>query len=508
MKSFTKKLILNCTGVIFLSFLVVYILFNAMVHSYIRAEAEQELSLGIRDAEDISQRIYLSMTTRTINENGQQFDLVYAPRIRIREPHPDYHIWSIETLEPNEDFHMGQFTVRLGQAYNFRPMRRSIISTGTIMLNTDSGEIIMPQPEFMPDNQSDKVEFLANFYLTNRELFANEEMVIATSANSTHYLRAVDQVIESEPISILLYTDISSAIAFMNGMNYRLILMLVLSGLASLTIAALMSARFKKAINRLCLYAETIGRGNFNEKAGTFHDTEFVQLSKSMDNMSKMLQAYENNQKQFFQNASHELRTPLMSIQGYAEGIIGDIFNKDEAASIIVSEGQKMADLVSELLFVSRMDRETPCTISSAEINNLLYDCHERIRPIAAKAGINVSVNAPYTVTIATDEEKLERAVINILSNAIRYAKSEVIVNCYVKEDTVEIEIKDDGKGIAPADLPHIFERFYKGENGNFGLGLAISKDIIKSLQGDIVAKNSTKNGAVFVITLRINTDR
>jgi signal transduction histidine kinase len=493
-------------GVICLSFLVVYILFNAMVEAYIRAEAEQELHLGIRNVEEMSQRVYLSMLRGNVTTFENPYDLViegsnvfpiegtnvFSPRIRIREPLPEY-----------ENFQMGEFTLRLGHSYSFLPVRQSIISTGTIMINVDSGEIMMPAMEFLPDNQNAQVQFLTSYYLSNRGAFENEKMIIAANESSTYYLRAVSRDILDESVSILLYTDISSAIAFMNDMNQRLLLLLVLSGLASLTIAALMSARFKKAINRLCLHAETIGRGNFGEKAGAFNDTEFTQLSKSMDNMSAMLQAYENNQKQFFQNASHELRTPLMSIQGYAEGIIGDVFNKDDAAAIILSEGQKMADLVSELLFISRMDNKTPNTISAININNLLHDCHERIKPIAAKANKNITVNeTAHTVTIATDEEKLERAVINILSNAIRHAKSDVMISCYVNEYTVEIEIKDDGNGIDNSDLPHIFERFFKGENGNFGLGLAISKDIIKSLQGDIFAKNSPEGGAVFVITL------
>jgi len=221
--------------------------------------------------------------------------------------------------------------------------------------------------------------------------------------------------------------------------------------------------------------------------------------------MAAMLQSYESNQKQFFQNVSHELRTPLMSIQGYAEGMMADVFEKEEAAQIILAEGEKMTDLVSSLLYISRMDSglDTPNNMASVDVRNLLYDCHERMKIIAEKAGKQISVDVE-DVTIAADAEKLERAIINVLSNGIRHAESTVEIRCKVVGEEVQITISDDGKGICEKDLPSIFERFYKGENGNSGLGLAITRDIIVGLGGWITAENvdSQKRGAKFMIGL------
>jgi signal transduction histidine kinase len=307
-------------------------------------------------------------------------------------------------------------------------------------------------------------------------------------------------------VTILLYTDISSAVAFKDGMNQRLGLLLIFSGVLSLGISIVMSKRFKQAILKLSRHAESIGHGNFNDTAGVFKYTEFSELSKSMDNMSNMLHAYESRQKQFFQNVSHELRTPLMSIQGYAEGILADIFNKDEAAGIILSEGHKMTELVSSLLYLSRIDEgmDAPLNISSIDVKNLLSTCYERVKPIAAKSEKQIKTDSQESIILDTDEEKLERAVINILSNAIRHGSSVVRISYRATGTDVEIKIQDDGKGIDKSDLPHIFERFYKGENGNSGLGLAISNDIIKSLGGRLRAENLPypESGAVFTINL------
>jgi len=529
MKSFTKKLILNCTGVIFISFLVVYFLFNVLVSNYIRAEAERELFGGMMDVVYLTTTFTDNLVWVASEDNG----ITQPHGIRIVEGYMppmqmgrfQIEIWQDVEIQPVTVFqpslHMRwpnnppSFVVPRQEPYELviglsaiRPIRhqQSFVSADAIIIN-DQNEILTPVLEFLPYAQRAEVEFLVDYYASNRARITDREMRRIAGTTGTYYLSAARRPIPDGNISILMYTDISAAMVFTNSMNRILGVLLAVSGLLSLVISIAMSARFKRAIVRLCDYADTIGRGNFNERAGTFNDTEFNQLSKSMDNMSNMLQAYENNQKQFFQNASHELRTPLMSIQGYAEGILGDIFNKDEAAAVILSEGQKMTDLVSELLYISRMDTGAEITISTLDAQNLLYECCERIKPIAQQSGKQVTIVSPaQEISINADEEKLERAIINILSNAIRYAKSDVKVHYHVVGNNLEIIIQDDGDGVNLRDVSRIFERFYKGENGNYGLGLAISRDIVKSLGGRITADNllAPETGAVFTIILPV----
>ena len=390
---------------------------------------------------------------------------------------------------------------------NLSHMRRPFFDVDMITLS-HTGEVLSPAPYMVGAERWAEIQFLADFYQANRSRFAGAEMMIARDGGSSFYMQAAFQAAGPETFSVLLYTDISPAMAFTANMNRILGVLLAVSGLLSLTISIAMSARFKRAVGRLCRHAETIGQGNFTHTAGVFNDTEFNRLSKSMDNMSHMLKAYENSQKQFFQNASHEMRTPLMSIQGYAEGILGDIFDKNEAAGVILSEGQKMTDLVSELLYVSRMDSgEAETAPERLNVRDLLYECAERVNPIAQKEGKQVVVSvAGEDVFVLADEEKLERALLNVLSNGIRYAKSAVMVDYGVTGDKLEIVVEDDGPGIGAGDLPHVFERFYKGEGGNYGLGLAISRDIVKSLGGSITAENvpAPGSGAVFRVGLPV----
>ncbi|MCL2216173.1 MAG: HAMP domain-containing histidine kinase [Defluviitaleaceae bacterium] len=529
MKSFSKKLVLNYTGVIFLSFLMVYILFNVTIRAYIRSEADREFNIEMYRAMNIAYNPALTRARLYGHEAGMQIiprgninDFEFISPIAPILPH-DTNVWVTQHM-PNvelwfdaptpdvgwrlvteEDINIG---INLFQpvAVRVSESRSSIINTELMVLDHDNAIILTSLPDLDNPRRVD-MQFLADYYLANTARFSSDEMVRVVGTWGTYYMRAVPHT--TQAVSVLLHSDISSAIAFMNNMNQRLGLLLAFSGILSLITTLIMSARFKRTINRLCKYSETIGRGNFNESPGDFKDSEFNQLSISMNNMSNMLQAYETNQKQFFENASHELRTPLMSIKGYAEGILEDIFTKEEAAQIILHEGQKMTDLVNGLLYMSRLDSgaEIPQALPALDIKNLLYDCLERVKPIAQNFDKEISMFVPPGAAMITaDEDRLERAIINILSNAIRHAKNEVQVSCHVSENNLEIIIQDDGDGINPDDLPHIFKRFYKGENGNTGLGLAISRDIVESLKGRIVAQNLTgqRTGAAFTITLPV----
>ena len=104
-------------------------------------------------------------------------------------------------------------------------------------------------------------------------------------------------------------------------------------------------------------------------------------------------------------------------------------------------------------------------------------------------------------IPIKIDQNLLMKVVNNVLANAIQHATSTITINSRTQGQDVIIEIADDGAGISATDLPHIFERFYKGKSGNFGLGLSIAKTAVEFMSGSIRAYN--KNGAVFEITLR-----
>ena len=208
-------------------------------------------------------------------------------------------------------------------------------------------------------------------------------------------------------------------------------------------------------------------------------------------------------QQTFFQNASHELKTPLMAIQGYAEGIQAGVMDTGGAAEVILKESDRMTELVDELLDISKIDMgRQPLTLSEMDVRELLYDSIRAVEPAAAASGITITPDFPEKpVMVSCDDTRLRRAVTNILSNGVRYARSELHLTCRTEKRHVTIRIQDDGNGIAEEDLPHIFDRFYMGKNGKSGIGLALTKEIIHLHKGTIRACNGD-TGAVFEITL------
>ena len=211
-------------------------------------------------------------------------------------------------------------------------------------------------------------------------------------------------------------------------------------------------------------------------------------------------------QQTFFQNASHELKTPLMAIQGYAEGIQAGVMDTDSAAEVILAESDRMTELVEELLDISKIDMgRQPLTLSETDIRELLYDGIRAVEPAAAASGITIAPDFPEEpIMVKCDDTQMRRAVTNILTNGVRYARSELRLTCRAYRRQVTIQIQDDGDGIAEEDLPHIFDRFYMGRSGKTGIGLALTKEIIHLHKGTIRAYNGDA-GAVFEISIPVS---
>lgn len=291
---------------------------------------------------------------------------------------------------------------------------------------------------------------------------------------------------------------------YLGAVNLILFAIMLLGILIAIYFSEKIAEHITVPITRLGVLSLQIGQGDFDVSHFTIpQDTlEFKQLYDNICIMVGRLETYDKNQKTFLQNASHELRTPLMSIQGYAEGIESGIFpDTKEAAQIIKRESIRLNELVSELLTLSRYESGT-YKPQWEEVNlcHLLKDYTQRLMGLAAKSEKQLELLLPeYDVMIQTDDVILSQAVINIVSNCMRYARQKVTISLEKKGGVVSLIISDDGDGIPQNDIPFIFDRFYKGKNGNFGLGLAIAKSAAELLNGRIKAYNQ-EQGAVFEI--------
>ncbi len=221
--------------------------------------------------------------------------------------------------------------------------------------------------------------------------------------------------------------------------------------------------------------------------------------------LGRKVEKEQEEKQHFFQNSSHELKTPLMAIQGYAEGISTGITDASNGANVILQESDKMSLLVEELLTISKLDAHAyQLNCNNCDIRELLYDCMLALEPIQKEKNIQITHLFPDTpVLVYGDEEKLTRVFKNVLLNGITHSKQSVVITCKQEGNNAIVQIKDDGPGLAPEDLPHIFDRFFTGKNGNTGIGLALAKEFVQLHKGKITAFNDV--GAVFEITLPCN---
>jgi len=343
----------------------------------------------------------------------------------------------------------------------------------------------------------------------NKSESINFEKHLNLNLDDTEYVAIIKPVFDKNSFGlgwIIIYSSLEKINQLQLGINLILFTILVFSALIIGVFSSRLSKKISDPFSLLNKHISDIAERNFGSIVETPVYDELNEFVNNINIMSQKLEIYDKAQKTFLQNVSHEFRNPLMSIQSYAEGIKYEVVDNKIAAEVIIDETKRMTHLVEDLLYLSRLDAiEENYHCDNLDYNELMNSCVERMKVIASKNNIKIINNILREGSNAWgDEEKLSRAITNILSNCIRYAKSVVVVSLKIVENSkAEITIADDGPGFDNYELPNIFDRFYKGKKGNFGLGLSISKNIIEKHNGKITARNS-KSGALFVIELPI----
>ena len=260
-------------------------------------------------------------------------------------------------------------------------------------------------------------------------------------------------------------------------------------------------------IQHLCLQIQRINGETDAQIQDSYSLNELEALKCSYNQMEEMIRRSEEEKRQFFQNASHDLKTPLASITGYSQGIVSNVIkDHQKAASIILSESLRMTDLVESILSLSKMDSHTfDLHPTDLEVMEFLDECVDIMSTIRRDCVIHLEAERP--LMIRTDPELLKRVIQNILSNCLRYAEHEILIRMSTDGNSLILLIQDDGPGFLEKDLPHIFERFYKGNGGKNGIGLSIVWTGIHYLGGSITAGNRAvpEHGAYYQLLLPLS---
>ena len=241
---------------------------------------------------------------------------------------------------------------------------------------------------------------------------------------------------------------------------------------------------------------------------------ELAVLAASFNELLSRLDQSFDHMRRFVADASHELRTPLSIIRGEADVALShdrSAAEYQQALAVILDESRRLSRLVDDLLNLARADAgRFRLQVEEFYLNDLLAECCRSAQTLAGARQVTLECPNHEDVAIRGDEELVRRMVMNLVDNAIRYtpAGGRVSIALQAGNGDVAIRVSDTGAGIAPDAVPHVFERFYRGDkarsrrDGGFGLGLAIVKWIAESHHGAVELASTQGAGSTFTVTL------
>jgi len=241
-------------------------------------------------------------------------------------------------------------------------------------------------------------------------------------------------------------------------------------------------------------------------------DDEVGQLIHAFNQTLSRLENLFNTQRRFLADVGHELRTPLTVIRGNVDLMRRMQCTDDESMDSITSEVDRLTRLVGDLLLLAQAESgKLPLVKTMVEMDSLVLEALSQMS-VLAKDRLKLTIGEIDQVLVCGDQDRLKQVMVNLIGNAIKYtpAGGEVIVGVGKDNNRARITVSDNGPGIPKEDLPHIFERFYRGEKSRtrsrdgkgFGLGLSIAYWIVRNHDGQIEVSSSGNEGTTFRIWL------
>ena len=271
---------------------------------------------------------------------------------------------------------------------------------------------------------------------------------------------------------------------------------------------------------------QNIKEGNLDFVLEVDGTDEFAELCRDFEEMRRRLKEsaeekvlLDKENKELISNISHDLKTPITAVKGYVEGIMDGVADTpekmDRYVRTIYNKTNEMDHLINELTFYSKIDtNRIPYTFSKLNVDDYFSDCAEEVGLELETRGIQLYY-ANYVekdVLVIADGEQIRRVIPNIISNAIKYMdKPKGVIQIRVKDvgDFIQVEIEDNGKGIASKDLTYIFDRFYRTDvsrnssKGGSGIGLSIVRKILEDHGGKVWATSREGIGTIMYFVLR-----
>lgn len=329
--------------------------------------------------------------------------------------------------------------------------------------------------------------------------------------------------------SVLTFLNVWITARLMFASEHDLLLATILlffAGGIAVALGGFFAYTLTERIARLENAARQIQEGNLSERVLVSGRDEIAALGQAFNQMAERLESAQQKQKELetlrrdlVAWAGHDLRTPLSSIRVLVEALAEGVVDDPETIQQYLLQAKKQVDtlslLVNDLFQVSQLDAGgLPLQYENASLRDLISDTLESFSGLAQQRDVRLEGFAAQDIDpLLLDVQHIGRVLNNLVSNALRYTPEggSVIIRAEREQRVVRVTVSDTGQGIAPEDLAHVFDRFYRGEksrsraSGGAGLGLAIVKGIVEAHRGEISVESKHGAGTAFTFTLPID---
>jgi signal transduction histidine kinase len=292
---------------------------------------------------------------------------------------------------------------------------------------------------------------------------------------------------------------------------------LLLAALVAIPFAAgagmVLARQVAQPVRKLTAASEAMAHGDFDQRVEVDRDDEIGRLARSFTSMAERVGDRDTQMRTLIANVSHDLKTPMTSITGYAKALTDGTADPEDVArigAVIGEEAEHVNRLIDDLLYLGALDAdESVQRRQDVALHELAARCVRRMEPLTSERGIAVTLDVPEGLVVRNaDGEKLERALTNIVENAVKFTPDggDIAIAGDDASSTAVLSVQNTGAPIPDEDLPRLFDRFFRGDRarrtseGN-GLGLAITSEIVALHGGSVTAAN-VPGGVRFTIAL------
>jgi signal transduction histidine kinase len=312
--------------------------------------------------------------------------------------------------------------------------------------------------------------------------------------------------------AVIINADVSPVNATVTTLRYQLYIISGIMLILAIILAVIIAKRVSKPIEEISHSALDLAKGRYDTRFGGKGFYEIVELSETLNTTAVELGRAEALRRELLANVSHDLRTPLALIYSYAE-MMHDFPESitQEQAGVIMGETKRLNNLVNDVLDLSKLEANMECLNTTGfNLTKSLGETIKRLQELLKNQNYEIGFTHDVDIFIEADETKINGAFYNLLVNAVNYAGVTCVSAVQTVSDThVKISVIDTGEGIAEADLPFIWDRYYKSGKAHkravagTGLGLSIVKKIIELHGGVYGVSSEIGKGSTFWFELR-----